>query len=235
MRRDINQVRQALAKRKTEKLKAIKSRSMSRPIKSATSKIQTKDKQSEQKTPVFVKQLIASGFIFLAVLFINQFITPASQWVTNQLREDFPFASVHVWYQEQFGSPLGFFIENEPVPVSNQVAVPVSGIVNSAYDLKGQGVMIEASDQPEVYAIDQGTVLFAGNDRKTNKTVVIQHPDRTKSTYGFLAEINVRPYQFIQANQEIGVSSSETPVYFSLQKGSVYLDPVEVISIDEME
>src|SRR5690625_6502786 len=72
--------------------------------------------------------------------------------------------------------------------------------------------MIEASDQPEVYAIDQGTVLFAGNDRKTNKTVVIQHPDRTKSTYGFLAEINVRPYQFIQANQEIGVSSSETPV-----------------------
>src|SRR5690625_7129649 len=79
--------------------------------------------------------------------------------------------------------------------------------------------MIEASDQPEVYAIDQGTVLFAGNDRKTNKTVVIQHPDRTKSTYGFLAEINVRPYQFIQANQEIGVSSSETPVYFSLQKG----------------
>src|SRR5690625_523491 len=134
MRRDINQVRQALAKRKAEKLKAIKSRPVSRPIKSATSKIQTKDKQSEQTTPVFVKQLIASGFIFLAVLFINQFITPVSQWVTNQLREDFPFASVDVWYQEQFGSPLGNFIEDETVPLSNQEAVPVRAVVNAPYE-----------------------------------------------------------------------------------------------------
>src|SRR5690625_3117395 len=98
MRRDVNQVRQALAKRKVEKLKAIKSRPVSRPIKSATSKIQTKDKQSEQKTPVFVKQLIASGFIFLAVLFINQFITPASQWVTNIINVYIPFESINICY-----------------------------------------------------------------------------------------------------------------------------------------
>lgn len=29
--------------------------------------------------------------------------------------------------------------------------------------------MIEAIDQPEVFAIDQGTVVFAGNDAQTKK------------------------------------------------------------------
>ena len=172
------------------------------------------------------------------MLIFNQFPTSSSQssqWLTSQLREDFPFATVNVWYQEQFGSPLGFFVEKSRLPVSNQQVIPVNGVINQSYDLNGQGVMIETVDQPEIYAIDQGIVLFAGNDLKTGKTVVIQHPDRTKSTYGFLADIDVRPYQFIQASQQIGTTSNDVPVFFSLQKGMDYLDPVEVISVDELE
>ena len=238
MRRDVSEVRRSLAKRKAEKLRAIQSRPASRPVRPAPVKINPSHQQTEQTTPVFVKQLIASGFVFLAVLFFNQFKSPennVSQWVTGRLHEDFPFATVNVWYQEQFGSPLGFFVEESRPPVPNQQVIPVNGVINQSYDLNGQGVMIETADQPEVYAIDQGVVLFAGNDRTTGKTVVIQHPDRTKSTYGFLADIDVRPYQFVQSSQQIGTTSSDTTVFFALQKGTDYLDPNEVISIDGLE
>ncbi|GAA4064570.1 hypothetical protein GCM10022410_08890 [Amphibacillus indicireducens] len=238
MKRDVSQFRRSLAKRKAEKLRAIQNRSASRPVKPIVRKINPSHQQTEQTTPVFVRQLIASGFVFLAVLFFNQFKSPAndvSQWVTDQLREDFPFATVNVWYQEQFGSPLGFFVEESRQVVPNQQVIPVNGVINQSYDLNGQGLMIETADQPEVYAIDQGVVLFAGNDRTTGKTVVIQHPDRTKSTYGFLADIDVRPYQFIQASQQIGATSSDATVFFAVQRGMDYLDPNEVISIDGLE
>lgn len=238
MKRDVSQIRRSVAKRKAEKLRAIQNRSVSRSIQPTVKKTNSIHKQTEQTTPVFVKQVIASGFVFLAVLFFNQFppsSSQSSQWLTSQLREDFPFATVNVWYQEQFGSPLGFFVEKDQELVPHQQVIPVNGVINQSYDLNGQGVMIETVDQPEIYAIDQGIVLFAGNDRTTGKTVVIQHPDRTKSTYGFLADIDVRPYQFIQASQQIGATSNDVPVFFALQKGTDYLDPVEVISVDELE
>lgn len=235
MKRNIDEVRRSLAKRKAEKLRAIQSRPTSRSVNPAPATTNPKHPLTEQSTPLFVKQLIASGIIFLVVLFFNHFATPESnvrQWVMGQMREDFPFATVNVWYQEQFGSPLGFFMDEYRPPVSNHDVLPVNGVINSSYDLNGKGVMIEAIDQPEVFAIEQGTVIFAGNDAQTKKTVVIQHPDRTKSTYGFLEDIEVRPYQFVQASQLIGITSSELPVYFSIQKGQEYLDPIEVISIN---
>ena len=244
MRRNISQIRRSLAKRKADKLKEIQARPQLTPkisgqVKPKINKNQT---QSPQKTPLLIKQVIASGIIFLVVSVAFQ-LTPETNtsrtWLTSQLREEFPFATANVWYQEQFGQPFGFFVENSPTPEFNPQVTPVNGVINQSYDLKGQGIMITTNDQPEVYAIEQGTVLFAGNDRTTGKTIVIQHPDRTKSTYGFLAELNVRPYQFVQASQQIGTTSNDkdeqSNLYFSLQKGTEYLDPVEVITVNDLE
>ncbi|WP_440895988.1 peptidoglycan DD-metalloendopeptidase family protein [Amphibacillus sp. Q70] len=243
MKRDLNEVRKSLAKRKAIKLNAIKYPAKTRPIKQTTSKL-ANPKQSipKQKTPYFIKQVIIAGFLFLMTIMILQF-TPTSsqtrQWLLSQLSEDFPFATVNVWYQEQFGLPFGFFIDQSTTPVTNQQVLPVNGVINESFEMNGQGVIIEAVDQPDVYAIEQGTVLFAGNDPVTEKTIIIQHPDRTKSTYGFLAEINVRPYQFVQASQQIGTTSQSldegSNLYFSLQKGNQFLDPVEVITVNDLE
>lgn len=243
MKRDLNEVRKSLAKRKASKLNTIKHPAKDRPVQQITPKLaDAKQSRPEQKTPYFIKQVIIAGFLFSMTIMIFQF-TPTSsqtrQWLMSQLNEDFPFATVNVWYQEQFGQPFGFFVDQSTTPVTNQQVLPVNGVINESFDMNGQGVIIEAVDQPDVYAIEQGTVLFAGNDWVTEKTVVIQHPDRTKSTYGFLDEINVRPYQFVQASQQIGTTSQSldegSNLYFSLQKGNQFLDPVEVITVNDLE
>src|SRR5699024_12750286 len=79
-------------------------------------------------------------------------------------------------------------------------------------------------------------VTFAGNDRKTNKTVVIQHADNSTTTYGYLQSIDVHLYQSIQSNQRLGtfVSTQENRhLYFSIEKDNQYIDPVQVIQVDD--
>ncbi|MBU5593594.1 M23 family metallopeptidase [Amphibacillus sp. MSJ-3] len=241
MRRDLNEVRKSLAKRKAIKLKALERSSKKQSIKPIAAKqVKQKQNDTEQQTPYFVKQIIMAGFLFLLSVVILQFIPTSSQtrqWLASQLNDEFPFATVNVWYQKQFGIPLGFFVDQSAVPVTNQQVLPVNGVINESFDTNGQGVIFKTIDQQDVFSIDQGTVLFAGNDRETGKTVVIQHPNQTKSTYGFLTEINVRPYQFVQASQQIGTSSNSktegSNLYFSIQKGNQFLDPFEVITVND--
>ena len=243
MKRDVNQVRRSLQERKKTRLKELKQSTGGRSTKQISSAYTNPNQaQTEQKTPIFIKQVIASGLIFLLTIIILHFPLASNRskgWLTSHLNEDFPFATVNVWYEEQFGQPFGFFVDQSTIPVTNQQVLPVNGTINESIDLNGQGVMIEVDRKPDVYAIDRGTVLFAGKTQETNQTVVIQHPDRTKSTYGFLDEIDVRPYQFVEASQKVGAASDQLEaganVYFSLQKGNQFIDPFEVITVNDLE
>ncbi|WP_067837388.1 M23 family metallopeptidase [Amphibacillus sediminis] len=242
MKKDLDQIRKDIIKRKQQRLKTVqipnRVEETERPSVHSTQKPSHQD-QIKSRTPLFVKQLlIASAFFLFTVMFLqsdsNQFEKSRS-WLYTQLVEDFPFATVNVWYQEQFGVPFGFFVDQSTVPTYGQLAFPVSGTVSQPFNTNGQGVLIQVDDQPEVFSIEQGTVIFAGNDRQTEKTVIIQHPDRTKSIYGFLDQIDVTPYQFVYANQKIGqvAEGNNGNLYFSLQKNNQYIDPIEVIPVDD--
>ena len=92
MKRNIDEVRRSLAKRKAKKLRRIQNRPASRSVNPAPATANPKHPLTEQSTPLFVKQLIASGIIFLVVLFFNHFATPESnvrQWGMGQMREIF--------------------------------------------------------------------------------------------------------------------------------------------------
>ncbi|SEO35960.1 stage IV sporulation protein FA [Amphibacillus marinus] len=197
--------------------------------------------ETGHSAPFFVKQLVMASVFFFVSMMILQTSSPVftntKHWLFNQLREDFPFATVNAWYQEQFGVPFGLFIDSDTVPVYKEMALPVSGVISEDFQVNGQGIVIQVQDEPEVYTIEQGTVIFAGNDRKTAKTVIIQHPDRSKSIYGHLSDIKVTPYQFVYANQLIAEVSSEDQamLFFSMQKNNQFIDPAEVVPVDETD
>lgn len=242
MNRDVNEIRKSLEKRKSERIKAINQSTKDHSRKPPNSNpANVKKHEKEKETPIFMKQLIGAGIVFLlAVLIFQSPSTPneLKNWASGQVNEEFPFATVNVWYQEQFGTPFGFFVDQSVTPVINQESLPVLGMVNESIDLKGQGVIINVHER-DVFTVEQGTVLFVGTTKETGKTVVVQHPDRSKSTYGFLAEANVRPYQFVEASQHIGISSEpidgEAQIYFSLKKGNQFIDPQEVMRVNGLE
>jgi len=165
-------------------------------------------------------------------------LSGVQEWTSGALTEEFPFARVNLWYQETFGSPLAFTSEDHgnPDEMEEGLALPVLGHVQETFQTNGRGITIAPEGDSDVSALRDGVVLFAGNDRETEKTVTVQHADGSKTTYGNLSEIDVHLYQFVTTNQRIGTftpTAGNETVYFSIENEDGYIDPVQVIEVDD--
>lgn len=198
-------------------------------------------KQEERIMTGYVIKGMLSIMLFFGVAFIlstdNPLFNKPKEWTNDALTEEFPFARVNQWYQTTFGSPLAFTPQTTTAIGDANNVLPVMGNVKETFQVNGTGIMIAPDEPTPVAAWRDGFVIFAGNDRETNKTVIIQHPDRSKSTYGFLSSIDVHLYQPVTNNQKIGTfqpADSNETVFFSIEKNDEYIDPVQVIKVDDI-
>ncbi|WP_047981707.1 M23 family metallopeptidase [Ornithinibacillus contaminans] len=197
-------------------------------------------KSSNMITGIILKGTVSVLLFFaVAILWQNDasFLEAPKEWTSTALTEEFPFASVYQWYQDALGEPLAFSPERkEATDEETTLALPVSGNVIETFQANGTGIMIAPTETTSVAALNEGIVVFAGNDRNSKKTVVIQHPDGSTSTYGFLSSIDVHLYQIITAHQRIGEftpTEENEMVFFAIEKDNEYIDPVQVIEVDE--
>src|SRR5699024_6160821 len=153
------------------------------------------------------------------------------------LEENFPFATVHDLYVEHLGKPLSLVPNTETVSstVHNLEDLPLVGEVVESFSTNGTGIHILPRSASYVHAFNKGIVVYAGSRSDTDKTVVIQHADRSETTYGKLSTIDVHLYELIDVNDIIGSvnpGEAEETFYFSIEQPSGYVDPVEVINVD---
>nr|WP_237418581.1 M23 family metallopeptidase [Halobacillus litoralis] len=115
--------------------------------------------------------------------------------------------------------------------------MPVNGTVTTPFQNDGKGIILTTASDSKVRAVRDGTVVFAGNDPDSGKTVVLQHPDGTETTYGYLSEIDVYLYENVQAQGGLGSVKAEegenAEFFFAIEKDDTYLDPVQVIKVNE--
>lgn len=160
-------------------------------------------------------------------------------WLAQQLQEEFPFAKVHQWYVANLGEPLALAPDGTMPAIegADEKVLPVMGQVVEAFNDNGTGIKISPEEKSMVTALDQGIVIFAGNDAQTKQTVKIQHADGTSTTYGSLSTIDVHLYQAIQPNQRIGSftpTEENEDVFFSIEKDNQFIDPFQVIPVDDL-
>lgn len=199
-------------------------------------------KQSNRFVTNFILKGMLSVLLFFGVAFLLEsdllLFSKAKVWTSQVVTEEFPFARVQQWYQTTFGSPLAITPDlKQDQSEEGIAALPVVGSVKETFQTNGTGIMIAPNEISPVSAWNDGIVIFAGNDRETNKTVVIQHADLSKSTYGLLSSIDVHLYQSVTASQQIGTfdpSKNNESVYFSIVKNAEYIDPVQVIKVDDI-
>ncbi|UOQ47301.1 M23 family metallopeptidase [Gracilibacillus caseinilyticus] len=186
-----------------------------------------------------IRSVIATVLFFMMVLSVgneSKWLEQPQSWINYAMNEEFPFATVNAWYQARFGAPFAMETDLGTEATAELAALPVSGQVSQTFQENGEGILISSEEETEVVAVDAGTVLFAGNDRETGKTVIIQHADNSKSIYGHLTNINVHSYQSIQSNQKIGSyqpTGAQEAMYFAIEKDQQFLDPIKVIQVDE--
>ncbi|MEH7254101.1 M23 family metallopeptidase [Neobacillus niacini] len=202
------------------------------------------------KKEVFIFKILASAVLYLVIAIMfrenTAIFTPAKDFVMKTMEQDFKFATVSKWYEDQFGKPLALlpFTDDGKQSGKNVVEkdhdIPVfSGKVLENFEKNGQGIMIETGKGASVEAMNEGNVMFAGVKEDTGKTVIIQHPDQTQTTYGNLNEIKVSLYEFIASATVVGTASESTgedktkgTYYFAIKKGDEFIDPIQVIRFE---
>ncbi|MRH42980.1 peptidoglycan DD-metalloendopeptidase family protein [Aquibacillus halophilus] len=253
MNKDIKQVRKSISKRKRDKT-GISNSKINRNFSTATfphdeekhgyapfSPITDSSKSVKDTfvASLMMKSILAAVMFFGVALFVGNdidWLQQPKEWTSMALTEEFPFASVNHWYQEKFGYPLALTPSQEDQVNQQGQALPVNGTVSQSFKTNGRGILIQTKETSKVVAIDKGTVIFAGNDTKTNKTVIVQHRDGSNTIYGNLSSIDVYQYQFIASNEVIGEfipTETNSNVYFAIEKNNQFLDPVKVIEVDE--
>lgn len=196
--------------------------------------------QAEKKGNHLGLQVVLAVLLFATVAIgkntsFSLLDTP-EEWVTSQMQEDFPFAKVSAWYTERFGSALEVIADN-PSSAPEQAALPVNGSVTTSFQNDGKGIHMSVAAGSPVQAVQPGTVVFVGNDKETGKTVVLQHRDGSKTTYGFLTDVQVHLYEDVPAQSVLGSAQSiegqPSEIFFGIEKNDKFLDPVKVIKVDE--
>ncbi|UOQ93867.1 M23 family metallopeptidase [Halobacillus shinanisalinarum] len=251
MNRNIEHVRKNIAERKRHKVKS----TGYEPVKRRITPPQEEEMHGypplvtgEFKPPLTTKKrtsFLGVQVLFSVLLFTGVVVSEKTDlaiteqpeaWVVSQLEEEFPFASVTAWYNERFGDPLQIVQQKEGGGTA-QLALPVNGTVKEPFQNHGRGIIMTTDGGSEVKAVKPGTIIFAGNDEQTDKTIIVQHKDGTNTIYGFLSAIDVHLYQHIEAQEAIGqlnTADGETKeFFFAVKKDEQYLDPVEVIKVDE--
>ncbi|MTH52987.1 peptidoglycan DD-metalloendopeptidase family protein [Bacillus mangrovi] len=195
------------------------------------------------KPQVFVLKLFLSACLVLvmAVVFKNQ--PPGTGQVRtaveDTLGQEFQFAAVSAWYQQQFGHPLALFqaapVEPAHDPEQLNKALPASGRIMENFKANGQGVLIE-TDLPSIKAMGEGIVISAGQKPDSGLTVVVQHADGSETWYGNLESANIASYDFVKKGQELGTvqikDNKKGTYYFAIKQGDQFVDPIQVISLD---
>ncbi len=197
--------------------------------------------------PAFLFKALLAGILFVATALILRMDVEAldkpRNFMLSALTEDFNFAKVQGWYRDNLGTPFAFLNEsNSKVEhVSNEgLVLPVNGSISESFQETGEGVMIEVATQDDmsVTAMEAGTIVFAGNDKETGKTIIIQHEDGSNSIYGNLDEMDVFQYQFVSKNEIIGTlkpqeGSATASLYFAIKNKRTFVDPIKVIQVDD--
>ncbi len=251
MNRNIDYVRKSIAQRKKHKVKSAGHDPTSRRIAPPQDEemhgfppIVTggfRGKTPSKKRPSYLGVQVMCSVLLFTGLFVSQktnlAITAAPEtWVVNQLEEEFPFASVTAWYNERFGDPLQL-VQSKDGNQSKELALPVNGTVTKPFQNHGRGIVMTTDGGSAVKAVKSGTVIFAGNDDQTNKTIIVQHKDGTNTIYGFLSSINVHLYEHIEAQEaiaQLNPAEGETKeFFFAVKKDEQYLDPIQAMKVDE--
>ncbi|WP_077327220.1 M23 family metallopeptidase [Virgibacillus siamensis] len=200
----------------------------------------TSGRKDKRISSLVVKALLSvTLFIAVALLFQadGEWLTKPKKWTGSVLTEEFPFASVNKWYQDTFGKPMAISPNQEPsTQDAIPLAMPVAGSVSESFQENGTGIMIRPGEQTSVTALRDGVVIFAGNLPDTGKTVIIQHADNSKTTYGYLSNINIHLYEPVNAKQKLGTfkpTTEKKTVYFAIEKNHTFIDPVQVIKVDD--
>ncbi|WP_438444317.1 peptidoglycan DD-metalloendopeptidase family protein [Gorillibacterium sp. sgz5001074] len=198
---------------------------------------------------MFMLKTGVAAVLFLGALAVTHLDTPWSAkvkgYLVSALSEDMDFGAVADWYARTFDGAPSFLPAfgdksnatkvHAPVTAKRFNTPPVKGKVKEGYTEAKQGIWLSTRKDAHVAAVDDGRIEFSGETPETGPTLVIQHADGYRVTYGGLQPTKWEAGDWVKAGDVIGTAREQEgqgAVYLAVMKDQRYVDPADVVTFD---
>ncbi len=187
-----------------------------------------------------IRNITMSVILLFTVYIIFQTNHPyakvTQQFIQESLTKEYNFKGLYSWYQKKFqGFPAiipAFHIkEREGYEPSYSFISPIAHIPEDIMQADS-GIYLKTEDNEGVRVINQGLVIEVKELDYLGKTIVIRHQNGIESTYAMLNTVEVEKNEWVEEGKVLG--NVQHMLYFAMKKNNQYIDPLEVISFENI-
>lgn len=183
------------------------------------------EKKEEQSSNVLKKILFSNlvKLLIVCILFLGSLIYIK---YSEENKENFKkvvynnslsFAKIYNIYQKYLGDVIPFknTLKEETKLISSEK------ITYQNIEKCDNGFLLTVDNMYTVNIIKSGIVIEIKDDEKYKKTVTIQDKEGVNITYGFINDISVSLYDYVEKGEILGIS--DTKLYLEFKKDGNYL------------
>lgn len=183
------------------------------------------EKKEEQSSNVLKKILFSNlvKLLIVCILFLGSLIYIK---YSEENKENFKkvvynnslsFAKIYNIYQKYLGDVIPFknTLKEETKLISSEK------ITYQNIEKSNHGFLLTVDSMYTVNIIKSGIVIEIKDDEKYKKTVTIQDKEGVNITYGFINDISVSLYDYVEKGEILGIS--DTKLYLEFKKDGNYL------------
>ncbi len=164
-----------------------------------------------------IKTLIVAVIFLVSLIFVKKSDKNKEIIKKTVYKNSISFAKIYGIYKDYLGDVVPF--KNI---FKNNVKLASSDKINyEKIEKEGNGYTLTVSDDYALQSLKSGIVIEAKKDDKYNNIIKIQDKNGLNITYGYLNDLNVKLYDYVEKGEILGRCSKK--VYLIFEKKDKYL------------
>lgn len=163
----------------------------------------------------FLKRIFLSLMVFILLCYLIDNSVKAHEII---LKNNIDFSYIRSKTRKLLGIPLikkDLYVTSEKIKYYN-------------IEEYKNGYKLTVDNNYIIKSLSDGVVIFIGNIEGLNKTVKVESSDGLIISYGYLENISVNMYDYIDKNKILGSAENNT-LYISFEKNKEYLNYEEYL------
>lgn len=170
-----------------------------------------------------VKILMVTILFLSSLIYIKQSDKNKEKYKNVVYNNSLSFAKIYSIYNEYLGDVVPF----KNIFKDNTKQVSTEKITYEKIEKDGNGYLLTVSSDYAVNSIQSGIVIKSTNSDKYNKMITVQDKNGLNVTYGYLDDLSVKLYDYVEKGEILGKANKK--LYMIFQKDNKYLSYEEYL------
>lgn len=164
-----------------------------------------------------VKILIVTILFLSSLIYIKQSDKNKEKYKNFVYNNSLSFAKIYSIYNQYLGDVVPFknIFKDNTKQVSNEK------ITYEKIEKQGDGYLLTVSSEYPVSSVQSGIIIKSVSSDKYNNLITIQDKNGLNITYGYLDNLNVKLYDYVEKGEILGTANKK--LYMIFQKDNEFL------------